>query len=645
MKKKINQNYIAAFFGLNDSEEGVRELHEIESRLEKVVFENNQDICTINSEADGMYFIESGTAVVLDENNRQINVLHVGQYFGEYAVLSGQKRLSTVRSHGKTVLYKMAGPDLLDFLYKHPDIYGELMKRVYAQLSGKHSQIVSLSGAKRGVLSHPSNSGPLSKKQMLVQYGMILIVYLAALFLPQGNGAFPLVLIPPLFMLVYVLITKRTLESLVVSGILAAILVYRTGVFTGYADSVMDTMCQKDNVYTVLVMALMGGMINLIVAAGGVTAFEKSFASWCKDEKRIFLTSLFIMIVTGIDDCLNMMTASYTVYTPAKEKGVIREKQALFFSMLPTVLCSFIPLSLWGIFVTGTLFATVKEQAVSLFVRSIIFNFYSITVLVAMILFACGKLPAVRQLKEAQERYDKTSVLYPKGSEKYLSAHDTEVWGRISDVILPIIVLAISSLTFRSITGKGFITDSAVGLLATLAFMFLLYGFRNTMTPERFMQHLVDGICETVIPILLYLLTINFASLLDALGLHVYLAEVITTFRAAAMLLPFVTFVLSMFLTIALGSSWSMYAIIFPIVIGLASHLSINPALMIGAVAGAGIAGEKNCAFTSDALNVGTATGINPEAVRSLRIRYSVAFTSIAALAYLIAGAAGHFVR
>lgn len=283
MKKKINQNYIAAFFGIDDSEEGLQELAEIESKLHKVVYENHQDICKINSEADGMYFIESGTAVVLDENDKQINVLHVGQYFGEYAVLSGQKRLSTVRSHGKTVLYKMEGQDLLDFLSKHPDIYGELMKRVYAQLSGKHSQILSLSGAKRGVLSHPANAKPLSAKQMLLQYGMIPVIYLLALFLVPVGGTLPLFLIPPIFMLVYVLLTKRTLESLVVSGILAAILVYRAGVFTGYADSIMDTMSQRDNVYTVLVMALMGGMINLIVAAGGVTAFEKSFAGWCRD--------------------------------------------------------------------------------------------------------------------------------------------------------------------------------------------------------------------------------------------------------------------------------------------------------------------------------------------------------------------------
>ena len=81
-----------------------------------------------------------------------------------------------------------------------------------------------------------------------------------------------------------------------------------------------------------------------------------------------------------------------------------------------------------------------------------------------------------------------------------------------------------------------------------------------------------------------------------------------------------------------------MYAIVFPIAIALAGRLSINPALIVGAVAGAGIAGEKNCAFTSEAVNVATAVGISPDSVKRIRIRYGAVFTAVAAGLYLIAG-------
>ncbi len=638
MSDRINDRYIAGFFGMDPKENG-EDISDIRSRLKRMIFANNEDICTIDGEPDGMFFIESGAVQVLDGDDNQLNVLHVGQYFGEYAVLSGEKRLSTVRSIGRTVVYKMESEDLLYFLSTHPHIYGEFMKRVYSQVSNKHSQVVALSHSRRGVLNYPANLTPMSVKQMILQYGLLAVLYIAALLFIPTNAGIPLFILPLALMLIYVLITKRTVESLVASGILAAILVYRTGVFAGFADSLMDTMGQRDNVFTVLVMALMGGMVNLIVSAGGVTAFEKSAAKYSGTERGLYFTSLGIMALTSIDDGLNMLTASYASHTPAKTGGIVRERLALFYSMLPTVLCSFLPISLWGIFVTGTMAATVKDGATELFVKSIPYNFFSLITLAAMVLFAMGRLPAVKQLKEADKRYTDTGALWPKGSERYLSIRDREVWGRKTNVILPIIVMAVSSVAVRSAFEGSLMTDSAVGLLVALAFMFILYCVEKVMTPERFMECLVDGISDSTLPIILYLLTINLSSMLDVLGLHTWLASLVSdVFRAAVVLLPAVVFLMSMLLTVAMGSSWSMYAIMFPIALNLALHLEISPALIAGAIAGAGIAGEKNCAFTAEAVNIAHAVGISPDAARKVRISYSIILTSIAAFGYLIAG-------
>ena len=96
-KLRIDDDFLRDFFGIKADAEGKRELADIRKRLERVQFDHNQDICTIDQEADGMYFLESGTAVVLDRDGEQINVMRAGSYFGEYAVLSGGRRLSTVR--------------------------------------------------------------------------------------------------------------------------------------------------------------------------------------------------------------------------------------------------------------------------------------------------------------------------------------------------------------------------------------------------------------------------------------------------------------------------------------------------------------------------------------------------------------------
>ena len=637
-EKRINDRFLREFFGIDDTPEGREELEEIKKKLVRIQFENGKDICTIDGEPDGMFFLESGTAVVLGREGEQLNIMHEGQYFGEYAVLAKQKRLSTVRSLGRTIVYRLNADDMMKILMQHPDVYGEFMKRVYGQVSGKHSQILALSGMRKGILQHPRNQTPLSKKQMAIQYGALALLYLLAFLIIPAGSELPVFLLPLILMLVYVIITKRTLESLIVSGILAALLLYRQGLSASYVDALMATMESPDNVFTVLVMALMGGVVQLIEASGAVTAFKMLADKIVRGKKSAMLASYGIMAVTCIDDGLNMSCAASSTNPVAKEQAIPRERMSLLYSLLPTVLSSFLPLSLWGIFVIGTISASIKEGTVELFCTSIPLNFFSVLTVIVMLLYCCGRFPLSKALKAADKRVQEGGNLWPEGSEKYLSLHEPEMWGKIYNIMLPILVLAVSSLAIRSVIAGSFVLDSACGLVATLLFMFLLYCAQGLMSPEQFMEHLVTGMANTTLPIVMYLLTMCFSSLLEGLQLNEYFLILVDRFQGMGYLFPAVIFLASMFLTVALGSSWAMYAIAFPIAIHLAPGLGVNLALCIGAISGAGIAGEKNCLFTADALNVGTAIGCNPDKVLRVRMKYSIAITSVAALMYLIAG-------
>ena len=65
-KHQISDDYLREFFGIPGDEEGNAELEEIKSRLVRLQFKHGEDICRIDDEADGMYFLESGTAAVLN---------------------------------------------------------------------------------------------------------------------------------------------------------------------------------------------------------------------------------------------------------------------------------------------------------------------------------------------------------------------------------------------------------------------------------------------------------------------------------------------------------------------------------------------------------------------------------------------------
>lgn len=638
MQDPISESYIRDFFGIPDGPEGDRELEDIRGKMIRLRFENGRDICTIDGDPDGMFFLEAGTAVVLDREGEQINLLREGQYFGEYAVLSGRKRLSTVRALGRTVVYKLNNEDLMQILSRHPGVYGDLMRKVYGQVSSKHAQIVALSRRRRGILYDPDNSIPMTPLRFSLQYGGLLILFVLAWFLVPDVSAATVFWIPLLLLIAYAVFTKRTLESLLAAGLLSALLLYRDGLGSGFTAALQDTMAAPDNVFTVLVMALTGGMVRLIEASGAVTALKKRTDRIVKSPRQLKLTAFGILLITAIDDSLNLTCSAASVRTAADEQKIPREDTALMMSFLPTVLCAFIPVSLWSIFVIGTVNAVSKENGVLLFCRAIPYNFYAIVAAAAMLLFCFGLLPRSGALKRAKERVASGGKLWPEGSESVLTEEEPEIWGKPRNLLLPILVLAVASVTVRTLLTGSFLFDSAFGLAAALLFTFILYCMQGLMSPEQFLEHLIDGVQDMILPIVLYLLTMCLSAMLETEAMAEFFQGTVRAFGSASVLIPAVLFLVSSLLTTALGSSWAMFVIGFPVALRFAAAAGLAPALCVGAVCAAGISGEKNCLFTGDHLSVGSAVGCDPQAVLKLRIPYSLIFSALSLGFYLLAG-------
>lgn len=71
-----------------------------------------EDIITINAKPDGVYFIDSGEVVTLNEFDEPIATLSAGTIFGEMAYFSRQKRrTATVRASTDVVLRKISSED------------------------------------------------------------------------------------------------------------------------------------------------------------------------------------------------------------------------------------------------------------------------------------------------------------------------------------------------------------------------------------------------------------------------------------------------------------------------------------------------------------------------------------------------------
>ncbi len=636
--QRIDNAYLRSFFRIPQGPEGDAELEALCDKLTRIKYRHGQEICTIDSEGDCMFFLDSGAAVVLDRDGQQINVMHEGQYFGEYAVLSGQRRLSTVRAYGTAVVYRLGKDDMLEVLLKHPAVYGDMMKSVYAQVTRKHKELLKLSRMHRGILQHPKNQTPRKPLGILLRCAFLAAVFvLSLIFVPTGT-AIPVFLLPLLLLLVYVLVTHQTLEALVVAVIYAALLTLRSGLSVSFTDAFLETVGDFNNLKTVFVMFLIGSFVTLIEASGAVTAFKKLVDRKVASPRGVRLSMFGIMAVTSIDDCLNSLCGSGSTSGAAEAQRVSCEDRALMLSFLPTVLCSFVPISLWGIFVIGSITPNIDRAGLSLFLSAIPFNFFSIIAVLGILLFCFDRLPLTRRLKDARKRVAEGGALWPEGSERYQNAEETAVWGRIWNLLLPVVFLALSTLLLRLIFSHTLLIDSACGLVATLIFMFVLYCSQGLMSPEQFWEHLISGVQDMVLPIILYLLTMCFSALLNRQAMGMFFDDLVLVLEPVIPLLPAALFLISTLFAMALGSSWAMYAIGFPVAIRMASAVGISVPLCVGAVCAAGIAGELCCVYGSSSLLIGEALGCDPGIVTKLRLPYAVAFSLISLLLYILAG-------
>lgn len=634
--KIITEQFLADYFKIE-----LEEAQEIHKKLERIVYNNNEAIVRVGEPADGLYFLEDGQTTVFNASGEVVNEMEAGQYFGEYAILANEPRLSTVRAHGKVVTYRMSSEDFLQVVAKHPQISGHLLKQVYAQISSKHTKLLSLTRKYRGVMWSPTESKDIRTKSILATYGSTFLVFFAVYFLAPRLHSTPVwwQLLPVVFLMAFTIRTKRIVEGMLLTVMLLGGMLYQGNFLRGFGEMMIEGIGNPDTAETIVIMTMVEGVAALLASAGVVNAFKKLAEKHIRSKTGSMFGMLFIMIVVCLDECLNVMTAGYCLNEITDKKKIPRESRALLGSF-STAICALIPFSLWSAYISGWV-SMYQKNGGNIFLRSIVFNLVGILSLLFAILLCFGILPKTGQMKEAYKRVKDGGKLWPEDSENYFETEVADgVVGRPINLFLPMLVWAVSSIVcgMQKHAG-GFAMDPISGLLITLTFMFLLYVGQRLLNPKAYFEILVSGIENALMPILLLVFAERISACLEELGFNAFLEVAIPKMVGGQMsLIPAVIFILCTLLTLGIGSSWGMYGLGIPLSIYLSTRLGLHLPLCLGAALAAGIIGESLCPYLDETSPVVTAIGCGPVPYRKLRIQYWIPMAILCTGGYLIMG-------
>lgn len=128
-------------------------LSAISAKLKSVRFQDGQVVFAENSPADGMYLIESGQVKVsvntgpgLLQQEKVINYLGPGNFFGEMALILDQPRSATVTVTIDADLWKLSKSDMDTLLVENPEIGLQLSRELSRRLSDAMTEVEKRSG-------------------------------------------------------------------------------------------------------------------------------------------------------------------------------------------------------------------------------------------------------------------------------------------------------------------------------------------------------------------------------------------------------------------------------------------------------------------------------------------------------------------
>jgi Na+/H+ antiporter NhaC len=470
---------------------------------------------------------------------------------------------------------------------------------------------------------------------------------------PAGAEDFGLLsVVPALFLIVYIFVTKRILEALTLAAIIGFMLTARGAVEAGagaasnlqtplevlglFSGTLTEVMMNEDIAWLFIVCGLMGSIIALIEKAGGAFAFGEWVAKRTESRKGVLLWTWVLGVVIFIDDYLNSLTVGSCMAPVTDRKRVPREFLAYVVDSTAAPLCVLIPISTWAVF-CGKLLETngwaPDGKGLLYFIQTIPFNFYGWLAAGIVPLVIIGLIPIFGPMKKAEQRVKDGGPLAPPESDKIDIKAGIEIdipdKPRIINFLLPIAVLVAATVIAD--------LDMQIGVLVTMLFMFVFYLAQKVMSADDFADITVTGIKNMILPLLLMVLAFLFAEVNSQIGFTAFVINSATGFMTPA-LMPLIIFLVLACTEFITGTNWGMYIIALPIVIPLAQNLGVNMPLAVSAVLSAGVFGSHVCFYSDATILTSAATGCNNFRHAITQAPFGILAAAGAAVLYLVFG-------
>ncbi|MBQ3127773.1 MAG: Na+/H+ antiporter NhaC family protein [Clostridia bacterium] len=458
-------------------------------------------------------------------------------------------------------------------------------------------------------------------------------------------------LVPPVIAIGLALITKEVYSSLFI-GIVAGAILGSNFSFTGTMDlitgnALIDAVSGTAGIFIFLVV--LGVIVALINKSGGSAAFGAWAEKHIKSRVGAMLATFVLGVLIFIDDYFNCLTVGSVMRPVTDSKKVSRAKLSYLIDATAAPICMIAPISSWAAAVASY---APEGEGLSLFIRAIPYNFYSLLTLVFIVVLSLMKFDyGPMRIHEVNAKLK--GDLYTAGDKAEVADEGHSAKGKVIDLVLPILVLivvCIFALVYNGgiLDGANFIdafsnTDATVGLpwgsVIALVFAIAYFCIRKVVTFKEAMECIPKGFIAMVPAILILTFATALKNMTGVLGAKPFVNDVMSNVPdSLASFIPAIVFLVACFISFATGTSWGTFGILIPIVITIFETGDPLQIVAMSACLAGSVCGD-HCSPISDTTIMSSAGGqCNHLNHVSTQLPYAISVAAISFVMYVLAG-------
>ena len=415
-------------------------------------------------------------------------------------------------------------------------------------------------------------------------------------------------------------------------------------------NTFLAAITSPGNARTLLFSALIGGIITLTQASGGM----EGFINWVeerqlgKSRRTVRLFGIGTSMVLFLESNFGLLVAG-AVSRPLFDRAkVSREKLSYILDATCAPKQLLIPINAWGAYIVTLLTAQSVPEPNRVLISALTLNFYAI--LAIILVFFVGVTDwNIGPMREAERRIQEEGKLLRDGAEPMMSsdvsmlAAKEGVPKRAVNMLLPIIAMVATVPYVLWLTGDGVIlngsgSDAVLwGVIVGILLGAFIYRLQGIMTFREVTSYTIKGIQGLTPVVIVLALAFAIAGTQQALGTGIWLAQVAQA-SVNPGFVPAILFVIAGIMAFSTGTSWGTFAIMIPIVVPMAELLDLHLGLTLAAALGGGIFGDHSSPISDSTIVASMASATDHIDHVRTQLPYAVLAAAGALVLFLGAG-------